>query len=64
MLQRAVTRHGVTAAQLTEAWFKGGKAFEEAILRIPEVAETLHGEYLKRHGGLPGQVKTEIELVV
>lgn len=47
--------HGLTAPQLTDAWMAGGKAFEDLVLGIPDVASTLHGEYLKRRGGLPGQ---------
>jgi hypothetical protein len=54
-VQRAVTHHGVTAEQLTDAWMKGGSAFQDLILGIPEVAATLHGEYLKRRGGFPGK---------
>jgi hypothetical protein len=52
-----VTRHGLTAEQLTEAWWRGGSAFQDLILGIPEVAATLHVEYLQRRGGLPAKVK-------
>lgn len=56
-LQRAVNHHGITAEQLTDAWLKGGSALQELVFGIPDVAATLHGEYLKRRGGLKGKVR-------
>lgn len=34
----------------------GGHAFEDLVLDFNDVATTLHGEYLKRRGGLPAKV--------
>lgn len=56
-LQRAINYHGVTAEQLTDAWMQGGSALQELVLSIPDVAGIIHGEYLKRRGGLPGKVR-------
>jgi hypothetical protein len=59
-----VNYRGVTAERMTDAWWRGGSAFRYFILGIPEVVETLHGEYLKRRGGLPGKVNWENRSVV
>lgn len=54
-LQRAINKHGLTAEQLADAWMAGGHAFEDLVLGFNDVATTLHGEYLKRRGGLPAK---------
>jgi len=51
-----VVKFGVTADQLTDAWMKGGKAYQDLILGTGDIGETLRGEYLKRHRGMPSTV--------